>query len=142
MRSSKLTVPALALATILSLFYAAAASQHSHSHNEATAKPDVQTSTATGGDASKQMMDAMMKGMQDMQGMQMMNDPDHDFAMMMMMHHESGIEMARIEAAQGKDPQMKAMAKRIIASQEKDNQQFKAWMAKKGHSMGHMKSMK
>ena len=38
--------------------------------------------------------------------------------------------MAQMELAQGKSPEMKAMAKQIIASQKKEIGQFDKWLAK------------
>ena len=45
--------------------------------------------------------------------MPMSGDPDVDFAMMMRIHHQGAIDMANAELSNGKDPQMKKMAKAI-----------------------------
>ena len=55
-------------------------------------------------DASKQMHEQMMGGMEKMQSMPMSGDMDKDFAMMMRQHHLSGIEMAQKELDSGKNP--------------------------------------
>lgn len=44
--------------------------------------------------ASNAMMKAMQSGMNQMMSMKMTGDPDHDFAMMMKMHHQGAVEMA------------------------------------------------
>ena len=75
-------------------------------------------------------MKAMMKGMSGkMTSMPMSGDPDVDFAMMMRIHHEGAIDMANAQLSDGKDPQMKKMAKNIIAAQKKEIAQFDAYLA-------------
>src|SRR5512133_3633371 len=73
-----------------------------------------------GSNGSEDMKHAMMTGMDGMQQMPISGNIDKDFATMMKMHHQQGVEMARIEMAQGKSPAMKAMAKQIIAAQNKE----------------------
>ena len=75
--------------------------------------------------ASDSMHAAMMKGCKRMQ---MTGEADHDFAMMMSMHHKAAVEMAQIELKQGRDPKMQEMARNIIAAQEKEIAEFDAWM--------------
>lgn len=82
--------------------------------------------------ASAAMHEAHEKMMQAMQ-MEMTGDPDHDFAMMMIPHHQGAIDMARVELEYGKDPEMRALAERIIADQEKEIAEMQAWMEKQGH---------
>jgi len=81
--------------------------------------------------ASGMDMKAMMKDSNDkMASMQMTGDPDVDFAMMMTMHHQSAITMAETELKMGEEPQMKKMAKDIIAAQKKEIEQFDKFLAK------------
>lgn len=79
---------------------------------------------------SEEMKQAMMAGMDSMQKMPITGDTDKDFAMMMKMHHQQGVDMAKIELARGKSPAMKAMAKQIIAAQKKEITRFDQWLAK------------
>lgn len=79
---------------------------------------------------SMEMHKSMMKGMKDMQSMQATGDIDHDFAMMMRMHHQNALDMASVELQQGKDPVLRSMAKEIIASQKKEIKEFDRWLAK------------
>lgn len=79
---------------------------------------------------SEEMKQAMMTGMDSMQKMPITGDIDKDFAMMMKMHHQQGVDMAKIELEQGKSPVMKAMAKQIIAAQKKEITRFDQWLAK------------
>jgi uncharacterized protein (DUF305 family) len=82
---------------------------------------------AGGPDAMKQ---SMMGGMDAMQKLPMSGDTDKDFAMMMKIHHQGALDMAQVELDQGKSPEMKAMAKSIIAAQKKEIAQFDRWLAK------------
>ena len=79
---------------------------------------------------SGSMKESMKDGMNEMHNMQMTGDVDKDFAMMMKMHHQKGLEMAKMELANGKSPTMKAMAKKIITAQKKEIAQFDQWLAK------------
>ena len=76
--------------------------------------------------ASKASMNAMKKMHQDMMK-PTTGDPDRDFAMMMVPHHEGAIEMAKIELKYGNDPEMRRLAKKIIAAQDIEIQQMKKW---------------
>jgi uncharacterized protein (DUF305 family) len=79
---------------------------------------------------SHELHASMQKGHEKMMQMKMTGDVDHDFAQMMMMHHQSGVEMADIELAKGGDEAMKAMARKIKESQEREIKEFKAWLSK------------
>jgi uncharacterized protein (DUF305 family) len=78
------------------------------------------------GDIRGSMM-GMMKGMESMQ---MTGDTDRDFATMMKMHHQGAIDMSQMELQSGKDPKMRAMAKRIIEAQNKEIKEFDQWLGK------------
>ena len=83
--------------------------------------------TAPGVDAQKK---PAMSGMGGMEHMPMSGDADKDFATMMKMHHQHGVDMAQTELANGKSPAMKALATRIIAAQKKEIAQLEQWLAK------------
>ena len=63
--------------------------------------------------ASNGMMKAMQSGMNQMMSMKMTGAPDHDFAMMLKMHHQSAVDMSEMEIRQGKNAQVKALAGKI-----------------------------
>ena len=65
-----------------------------------------------------------------MKSMPMSGDVDYDFAMMMRIHHQGALDMAKSELDHGKNPEMRAMAKKIIAAQKKEIAQFDKWIAK------------
>jgi uncharacterized protein (DUF305 family) len=82
-----------------------------------------------GGAGSHDMKAAMMMGMDGMQKMTMTGNTDKDFALMMKMHHQQALNMAEMQLAQGKSPEMKTMAKQIIVAQKQEIAQFDQWLA-------------
>ncbi|MBC7548212.1 MAG: DUF305 domain-containing protein [Polaromonas sp.] len=104
------------------------------------AKP---AASASGMDRGKMPMDGKMMGdggsmkskMEDMQSQMTASkstgNPDVDFATMMRIHHLGAVTMAEAELKDGKDPQMKKMAKDIIAAQKKEIAMFDKFLAKK-----------
>ena len=76
-------------------------------------------------------MKGMMKDHNDkMSSMKMTSNADVDFAMMMRVHHQGAIDMAEANLRDGKDPQLKKMAKGIITAQKKEIATFDKFLAK------------
>lgn len=76
--------------------------------------------------AFKQVRMDMMKSMD----VPLTGEPDVDFARSMIPHHQAAISMAKIELQQGKDPELKKMADKMIADQEIEISALKAWLTK------------
>ena len=76
------------------------------------------------------MMQSMERMNRDMTAAPMTGNPDRDFVAMMTPHHQGAIDMARIYLRDGTDPEIRGMAERIIADQEREIRAFKAWQAK------------
>jgi uncharacterized protein (DUF305 family) len=55
---------------------------------------------------------------------------DHDFATMMMPHHQGAIDMAKSELSYGKDPVMRRLAEEIIVDQQSEIQAMQLWLSK------------
>lgn len=77
-----------------------------------------------------QMMGIMHEMMNKMDQMMMTKDPDTDFAMMMKMHHQGAIEMAKFELQAGSDNQIKGMAQNLIAEQENEIKELENFLSK------------
>ncbi|MDB5785791.1 DUF305 domain-containing protein [Caballeronia mineralivorans] len=69
---------------------------------------------------------SMMSGMS---GVQYTGDADHDFVAHMIPHHQGAVAMAKVELKYGKDAKLRALAKEIIASQDKEIAFMKQWLA-------------
>ena len=55
-------------------------------------------------------------------------DIDRDFIAGMIPHHQAAIEMAEAELAQGQDPKVQALARKIIRAQQAEITQMQAWL--------------
>ena len=62
----------------------------------------------------------------------MTGNQDRDFASMMITHHQGAIDMARQQLARGRDPEMRALANKVIADQQREIAQMQAWLEKSG----------
>ena len=72
-------------------------------------------------EANDKMMHDIMKPMS--------GDPDKDFVMMMLAHHQGAIDMAKVELKYGKDPTLRVLAEEIIEAQGKEIKEMKEWSA-------------
>lgn len=64
-----------------------------------------------------------------MDAMQMTGDADHDFASMMVIHHQGAIDMANKELEKGNDATIKNMAQQIIDKQTAEKAELTSWLA-------------
>jgi uncharacterized protein (DUF305 family) len=75
---------------------------------------------------------ASMKTMMNGMAVKPTGQPDKDFALMMIPHHQGAIDMAKVELQYGSDPDLRQLATDIVAAQEKEIAQMKAWLEKNG----------
>lgn len=75
------------------------------------------------------MMDSMHVMMDRMMAMPKTNDPEIDFAKMMIMHHQGAINMSNVEIQAGTNDSLKRMAQKIITEQQAEIQQFNTILA-------------
>lgn len=62
-------------------------------------------------------------------------NPDMNFNMLMTTHHQSAMDMAKAEVTHGKDSKLKAMAEKMIDTQQKEIDAFKTWHAQNADKM-------
>lgn len=58
---------------------------------------------------------------------------DHDFAILMIGHHQGAVENSRLELLHGQESSMKTMATNIIDAQQKEIGQFQDWLLANGN---------
>jgi uncharacterized protein (DUF305 family) len=76
-------------------------------------------------------MDAGTKQMdREMAAAPMNGNVDHDFATMMMPHHQGAIDMAKAELRYGKDPVMRRLAQEILVDQQSEIDAMQLWLHK------------
>ena len=107
---------------------------HEHSEANAHAEPmdEMATMAPNSGDSAatkgyKQAMNRMMQGTPPYTG-----DADVDFNKQMRTHHLAAIDMAKVQLANGKDAESRALATKVIADKEREVAQIDAWLAKRG----------
>lgn len=87
-----------------------------------------QPSDAASTKAFKQAHMNMMMGMH----ITYSGDADVDFVRGMIPHHQGAIDMAKVQMANGKNPEVRKMAEKIIADQEREIAEMQAWIKKNG----------
>jgi uncharacterized protein (DUF305 family) len=74
---------------------------------------------------SAEMMEAMHRMHEATNKVPMTGDIDRDFVALMVPHHRSAVEMARVYLDHGKDPELRRLAENVIASQEAEIKQMR-----------------
>lgn len=75
------------------------------------------------------VMDTMAESMSRMTSS---GNADADFLLMMIPHHRSAIDMAKVELEHGKDPETREMAEKIISAQEEEIAEMKTMLDRLG----------
>ena len=115
----------LLAALAMSAFFSTAQSAGAEDMQGMTMKP----ATSAADKAFAASMKAMMNGM----NVKPTGKPDKDFVLMMIPHHLGAVDMAKVELQYGTDPELRQLATDIVAAQEKEMAQMKAWLEKNGH---------
>jgi uncharacterized protein (DUF305 family) len=79
--------------------------------------------------STKAFEEAHATMMKDM-GKPLTGNTDVDFVEGMIPHHQGAIDMAKIQLQYGKAPELRKLAQKIIADQEKEIAEMQAWLKK------------
>jgi uncharacterized protein (DUF305 family) len=113
----KITRCTTALCLVLSVPVAA---QEMKGMDHSAMQGDASPSTQAFKDANAKMHQSM--------AIQFSGDADVDFARAMIGHHQGAIDMAKVELAHGKDPELRRLAEDIIQAQEAEIADMQAWL--------------
>lgn len=79
--------------------------------------------------STKDFKEAHMR-MMKMMDQPFTGDPDVDFRVHMIPHHQGAVDMAKVALKHVKDPETKKMAESIIKDQEREVGEMQAWLKK------------
>jgi uncharacterized protein (DUF305 family) len=82
-------------------------------------------------DSTKEFKEAHMAMMKNMH-QSFTGNPDVDFRVHMIPHHQGAIDMAKVALKHAKDADTKKMAQKIIDDQEKEIAEMREWLKKNG----------
>jgi Ca2+-binding EF-hand superfamily protein len=81
-------------------------------------------------ESAQAYMDAMQTMMDGMTSMEMTGDPARDFALMMIPHHQSAIDMAEAFLQHSDDPELTRLANEIVSAQQEEIEFLQNWLGK------------
>lgn len=122
--AKKLVLLLMAAGMLLAVFLESVPAQSEEMKHDMGAMSADATSPSTEG--YKAAMDKMHA---DMMALQNTGNADADFVRGMIPHHQGAIDMAKVELANGKDPEIRKLAEGVIAAQEAEIKQMQGWLA-------------
>jgi uncharacterized protein (DUF305 family) len=84
------------------------------------------------GGASTKAFEAANAKMHKSMMIEYSGDTDTDFVRSMIPHHQGAIDMAKVELAHGKDPELRKLAQDIVKAQESEIAEMQAWLKAHG----------
>ncbi|MHC1549498.1 CopM family metallochaperone [Phyllobacterium sp. K27] len=102
-----------------------------HNGHDAMKQDSMMAQKGDQGPSSKAFVEANTKMHKDMD-IEFTGNADKDFVRGMIAHHQGAIDMAKVELEYGKDAEIRKLAETIIAAQESEIKDMKAWLEKNG----------
>lgn len=93
-------------------------------NNDAHQHGNTDTSHKSHGSSDQSMMSLMSGMMDSMNALKPSGNADRDFAALMKAHHVGAIEMAKLEASNGRDAQIRQMAQKMVDDQQREVAEF------------------
>ncbi|KRB26067.1 MULTISPECIES: DUF305 domain-containing protein [Mesorhizobium] len=122
--AKKLVLLLMAAGMLLAVFLESVPAQSEEMKHDMAGMSTDATSPSTEG--YKAAMDKMHA---DMMASRYTGNADVDFVRGMIPHHQGAIDMAKVELANGKDPEIRKLAEGVIAAQEAEIKQMQDWLA-------------
>ena len=120
-----------AMAALAMLASLPALAQHAHSPAAEAQTPPPPSFVANTAKSFAQLMDDAMAVMDHgMRTAPMNGNPDHDFVVMMIPHHQGAIDMAKAVLLHTQDPELRNLALSIITEQHNEIRLMQAWLAR------------
>ncbi|MEP7455066.1 DUF305 domain-containing protein [Phyllobacterium sp. SB3] len=111
--------------------FASPALAQDHSTHEPMKHDAMKAQVGDQSPSSKAFVEANTKMHKDM-AIEFTGNADKDFVRGMIAHHQGAIDMAKVELEYGKDAEIRKLAETIIAAQEGEIKDMKAWLEKNG----------
>ncbi|WP_136617435.1 MULTISPECIES: CopM family metallochaperone [Mesorhizobium] len=121
--AKKLVLLLMAAGMLLAVFLESVPAQSEEMKHDMAGMSTDATSPSTEG--YKAAMDKMHA---DMMASEYTGNADVDFVRGMIPHHQGAIDMAKVELANGKDPEIRKLAEGVIAAQEAEIKQMQDWL--------------
>lgn len=88
-----------------------------------------QQQMGAGGDVSEQLRSATEGTLNQLQSAGLNGDPDHDYAHLLILHHQDAVEMAEVQVQHGQNEELKALAQQIIDNNQQEISELETWVS-------------